>query len=82
MAIYYELNGKTHIISLEDYLNLSDEKIQDMIASGQGYDINDPFTNLKVRDYNNFKDSDLDVQELSDEEIELIKQQIERDGSS
>lgn len=82
MAIYYELNGKTIILSVEEYLNLNDESIQNLIAEDRGLDINDPFTNLRVKDYDKFRSNNLDAQELSDEEIEEIRLQIEKENDT
>lgn len=82
MAIYYELNGKTIILSLEEYLNLDDESIQNLIAEDRGLDINDPFTNLRVKDYDKLKSDNLSVQELSDEEIEEVRLQMEKENGA
>lgn len=82
MAIYYELNGKTIILSLEEYLNLDDESIQNLIAEDRGLDINDPFTNLRVKDYDKLKSDNLSVQELSDEEVEEIRLQMEKENGA
>lgn len=45
-------NGKTIMLKLEDWLSMTDEGFQDLIAKNEGYEIDDPFDSIvdKIRD--------------------------------
>jgi hypothetical protein len=46
--LYSLPNGRTIEISLEEYLNLTDQDIQDIIASNSGYNVSSPFFNSSI----------------------------------
>lgn len=78
----YQLpTGKTINISFEQYLSLDDEKIQELIASDMGIFVEDPFVSLGAENERDDqpKTPNLDVEELSNEDIEDIKKQIKKD---
>lgn len=80
MMNYQLPTGKTVCISFEDWLNLTDEKIQDMIAKDAGIEVDDPFSNFsyKERKPNNYQLPPIEGVEPIDEEIiEEIKKQID-----
>lgn len=84
MAVKVELgNGKTVMMSLEDYLNLDEQGIQKLIASDAGMVIEDPFVDFDVQDSKRrtytIPDIDEYIEPLPDDEVEKIKKQI-KDG--
>lgn len=74
-------NGKTVMVKLEDWLNMTDEQFQDLIAKNDGYEIDDPFhkTVDKIREIKSWDDAEVlpDLlpkipEELSEDEIKKI----------
>jgi len=63
--IYSLPNGKTINISIEDYLNLTDEDIQYMVAYNQGMLIVSPFYGSSIN--NKVKHTVIDITELIDD---------------
>lgn len=57
IAIQLE-TGKTVFLTLDEWLDMTPEKYQDLIASNQGYDIDDPFDKI----LNRIKDNKLDYE--------------------
>jgi hypothetical protein len=86
IGMRYELpNGKTITLSFEQWDNLTDEKVQEMMADDLGFFVSDPFTNLDYsydREGKKIDTPEPDVEELSDAEIEAIRQQIEKDANT
>ena len=56
--IRYQINGKTVLLTNEQFLNLKDQDIQDLIAKDAGHFINDPFYDLQVNSGVNNKNYD------------------------
>lgn len=71
-------------MSFEDWLNMTDERLQELIASNAGYEIDNPFIGLDAKEV---KEDDTievpDIEELVDplpeEEIDKIKQELKKD---
>lgn len=79
----YELgNGKTIIISFEDWLNMTDEKEQEYIARDHGFFVEDPFKNPNYKEFEtkkyNVPEVD-DIEPLDETFIEEIKKEIDGD---
>lgn len=81
MSVYYELNGKTVILTMEQYLDMNDDKEQELIAADKGYDINDPFCNLNFKEFKKLEIPEVELDELTDEQIQTIENEINKDGS-
>lgn len=82
MAMKYQLpNGKTIFIEFEDWLNLTDEKIQEYMAENKGFIIDDPFKepNYKEFESEEYKLPNIDdyVEPLDDDSLNEIKKQID-----
>jgi hypothetical protein len=82
---YQLITGKTIVLKDED-LFLSDEdfekKIQGMLCADMGVDVDDPFIDLKVKEFPSFNIPDLNenIEDIPDQEIENIKREFnERD---
>lgn len=81
MAVPYEINGKTVMLTIEQVLDLDDEGIQELIAKNQGMEINDPFQDIKFKDFSSKHYSVPDIEgvidPLDEEIIEEIKKEID-----
>lgn len=88
--MHYQLStGKTIIISFEEWLNLDDLKIQELLAANAGMDIEDPFLDLKTKPDKIRYPGTFNIEELPDIEevveplppdvIEQISKQIKSD---
>ena len=68
--LYQLSNGKTIYLSVEDFLNLTDEDIQYLISTGQGSDPVNPFhgsaLSKKGKTIVNKHDTSIDYQEKDD----------------
>ena len=80
MIPYQRGNGKTVMLTFEQWLNLTDEKIQDLIADNEGYEIDNPFDKVidRARDYEIYTDIPKDLtpdipEELDIEDIKKIE---------
>jgi hypothetical protein len=62
-------NGKTIEMSFEQYISMTDEDFQYLVASGYGEEINDPFHNSFIRN-GEIKTVELDEEEEVYEEID------------
>ena len=79
--IRYQLpTGKTVLLTTEQWMDLSDEKIQELIASDAGIQIDDPFIGF---DGHEPKEETIEIPEIDDyieqlprEEISKIKQEF------
>jgi len=60
------------MLTIEQILDLDDEKIQEIIAKDLGMEINDPFSDIKFKD---FHQKYLDP--LDEESIDKIKKEID-----
>ncbi len=80
--IRYQLrSGKTILISLDDYLDMTDELHQKFEASGGGYDILDPFDNFSNNSQNSdIQDIEIEIEELTEEEIRRIQEEFDEDS--
>lgn len=80
MSIRYQLpNGKTILISYDEFEKLDSNKIQDLIANNSGVYIDDPFVKDvdKNKNYQEFELFDIDFNELPPEEVEKIKKETD-----
>lgn len=82
--VRYELgNGKTILISFEDWLDMTDEKEQEYIARDQGFFVEDPFKepNYKEFEPKNYNIPEVDgyVESLDENFIEEIKKEIDEE---
>lgn len=84
--VRYELgNGKTIFISMEDYLDMTDEKLQEYIAKDSGYMVEDPFNEPNFKDFSlkNYEVLNVDVivdpldEDIVEEIIKEIKKEID-----
>lgn len=80
--VRYELgNGKTILLTWEEYENLTPEKISEYIARDSGMYIDNPLIDFYEEDDELDellkKFEDLDVQDLPKEEIERIRKELE-----
>ena len=77
-------NGKTVMVKLEDWLNMTDEQFQDLIARNDGYDIDNPFDKVidKIRETSSWEDTAPEeiLPKLPDELPEDLVKKISRDG--
>jgi|GEM_PF-2391144 len=69
--LYSLPNGRTIEISLEEYLSLTDQDIQDIIASNSGYNVASPFFNSSISQKSRLKtDTEIDKSIDYSEELE------------
>ena len=80
MAIRWEVNGKTVLLTQAQFnriLDGDDEFLELLVANDDGVFIEDPFENIKVKE---FKDitypEDPIIEDLPDQEIDKIKEQF------
>lgn len=73
MAVPYELNGKTIMLSVDDILDLDDQAIQELIARDLGVEINDPFAD----GFNDFETKDYRIEPLDKEVVDKIKKEFD-----
>ena len=68
--MFYQLpNGKTIIISIEDYLDMSDADIDFLVKANVGTQLNNPWANSAIKEEKNKKESkDLDDEYEDDDE--------------
>ena len=78
-VIRYQIGatGKTVLLTFEQWINLDDLVIQDLIASNSGYEINDPFMDLSIKE-TNIEIQDIQIEDIPDE----IKEEIQKDLES
>lgn len=79
MSVYYELNGKTIILTIDQYFDLDDEKIQDLIADNRGFEVNDPFCDINFKEFKKFNVPEVEINDLSEQDIKNIENEIKRD---
>ena len=78
--LYSLSNGKTVRISFEDWLSLTDERIQELLASDAGYYTEDPFIDLdEGYDKKKYSLPDLSIEELDPDQVKEIEDEINRD---
>jgi len=70
--LYQLSNGKVVHLSIEEYLNLTDDDIQYLIALDFGEDIQNPFTGSAVEQNTKEKYYDFDFVSENDDEINNI----------
>lgn len=80
----YELgNGKTVFLTFEEWLELDDDKIQELISKNAGVDIDDPFTNFSPKEYRASKKLDVShldgIDELTPEQLKSIEDEIKEE---
>lgn len=76
----YELgNGKTVNLTFEQWNDLTDEKIQDLIAGGSGREINDPFIKISDREFKKFEIPELEIEDIPETEIKNIEDEFNID---
>ncbi len=76
--IRYQLStGKTILLTMEQYLALDDIKEQELIASGRGVEINDPFMDFSGTSQNSDEEDIIDLEEIPDDEIKRIIDEFE-----
>lgn len=66
MTVSMGITGRSIQVSLEEYLRMTDEDFQDIIAHEQGYVLNHPFTESCLLD---LKSEDLDEEEETDDSL-------------
>ena len=68
--MFYQLpNGKTIIISIEDYLDMSDADIDFLVKANVGSQLNNPWANSAIKEEKKKKEStDLDYEYEDDDE--------------
>ena len=66
MTVSMGITGRSIQVSLEEYLRMTDEDFQDIIAHEQGYVLNHPFTESCLLD---LKSEDLDEAEETDDSL-------------
>lgn len=78
--IKYQLRtGKTVLLTTEQWLNLTDEDEQKLMANDVGMEINDPFQDFNHRSQNSDEqDIDIELEELPDEEIVRIQKEFKK----
>lgn len=71
--IKYELNGKTVLLTTEQWLELDELKLQALTAADRGVHISDPFQDFNFRSQNTDEsDIEIEIEQIPDEEIKLI----------
>ena len=74
MVRYQLSTGRTVLLTMDQLLDMTDEKIQELIANNAGIEIEDVFSDF------NGKETHLDLPDVELEDIpEEIKKQIEED---
>ena len=68
--IYQLPNGKVVYLSIEEYLDLTDEDIQYLMALDFGEHVRDPFSGSAVK--KNTKEKEYDFDDFNDEDIDDI----------
>ncbi len=69
--------GKTVLITFEQWLNLTDEDIQEMVAANSGMSVDDPFSDFFMKEVT-YESPDLSIEDIPDD----IKKEIEDDLKS
>lgn len=77
----YELgNGKTVFLTFEEWLELDDEKIQELISKNSGIEIDDPFVNFDLKEYRTPKKVEAPhidgIDDLTEEQLKSIEDEI------
>lgn len=76
--IKYNLgNGKTVLLTMEQFLNLDDMKMQEMIANNAGVEIDYPFGDFSYKGQSKDDDINIEIEQLPIDEIEKIKKEFE-----
>lgn len=65
-------NGKTIEMSVDQYLSMTDEDYQYLVAAGVGEEISDPFHNSYIKHGENYSEEEF---EEIDEEIDLDEEE-------
>ncbi len=71
MVRYNLSNGKTVLLTMEQYLAMDDLKEQELLASGRGVEINNPFADFSITSQNDDEEF-IELEEIPDEEIKTI----------
>lgn len=72
--------GKTILITMDEWFDMTDEKIQKKISEDAGTFINDPFANFDARDKNDSIEGvneEIPIIEIPNEDLEDIKKELE-----
>lgn len=76
----YQLStGKTINITFEQWSDLDDEKIQEYISNDSGIFLDDPFINVNFKEFKKFNIPEIEMEDLSEEDIKIIENEIKRD---
>jgi len=76
-VVKYQLStGKTVLLTMEQYLELTDEKEQELIAADSGVEINDPFNDFSPIEPKE-ENIELEIEEIPLEEIKKIKKEFD-----
>lgn len=78
----YELgNGKTVNLTFEQWLDLDDNKIQQLIANDKGMILEDPFTNVDYKEFSpkkyNIPEVEDHIEVLDENSLNKIKKEID-----
>lgn len=75
-------NGKTVMVKFEDWISMTDEQFQDLIAKNEGYEIDNPFDKVidRIRNTEDWETKDIPeelapkiTEELTSEQIKKIE---------
>lgn len=77
MVKYQLSTGKTVLLTMEQFLEMTDEKEQELIAADSGVEINDPFNDFTPTSQNNDQEIELEIEEIPLEEIKKIKKEFD-----
>lgn len=80
--IKYNLgNGKTVLLTMEQFLNLDDLKLQEMIAANAGVEEADyPFGDFSYKGQKVEDDLDIEIEKIPNDIIEDIKKEFSQDS--
>lgn len=81
MVKYQLKTGKTIFITVDQWLDMTDEKEQEYMAKDAGYEINDPFSEPNYREFiskgYNVPNIDEHIESLDEDSVNEIKKEID-----
>jgi hypothetical protein len=80
-VVRYNLaNGKTVLLTMDQYLDMTDELEQKLMAADSGIEINNPFADFTNTSQNTDEELELDIEEIPIEIIKDIKKEFDEDS--
>jgi hypothetical protein len=69
-----QIEGKTVFLTIDEWLNMTPEDYQNLVANNEGYEIDNPFDKIldKIKDHDNWmvKDKEPDIEDIKNVEDE------------